>query len=107
MIAPRWCPRPASSSHAGVKDLYDRVRRRPAQSLLVAVGTGYLLGGGLGTILTARLLALGSRMALRLAVVPILAGEVERILFGGGEDVPADAKAPAPKRLIQEKEIET
>src|SRR3569623_1756381 len=53
------------------RDLQDRffseIRRRPARSLAIALGVGYLAGGGIGTILTARLLGLGARVALRLA----------------------------------------
>jgi len=69
------------------RDLQERffaeIRRRPARSLGLALGVGYLAGGGIGTILTARLLALGARIALRLAVVPVLADGVERALFPG------------------------
>jgi hypothetical protein len=71
------------------RDLQDRffseIRRRPARSLAIALGVGYLAGGGIGTILTARLLGLGARVALRLAVVPVLADGVERALFPSGE----------------------
>ena len=71
------------------RDLEERffaeIRRRPARSLAVALGVGYLAGGGIGTILTARLLGLGARIALRMAVVPVLADGVERALFPSGE----------------------
>ena len=93
------------------EDLFGQISRRPAQSLLVAVGAGYLAGGGLGTILTARLLAFGARLALRVAVVPIVAGEIERALFE--ENRSADAASPAPVRggrnnkVSKEKEMET
>jgi len=67
------------------RDLQERffaeVRRRPARSLALALGAGYLAGGGIGTILTARLLSVGARIALRLAIVPVLADGVERALF--------------------------
>jgi len=92
-------------------DLFGQIRRHPAQSLLVAVGAGYLAGGGLGTILTARLLAFGARLALRVAVVPIVAGEVERALFEGNGNT--DAAEPSPVRgarsnkVSHEKEMET
>src|SRR3569623_495245 len=64
---------------------FSEIRRRPARSLAVALGVGYLAGGGIGTILTARLLGLGARVALRLAVVPVLADGVERALFPSAE----------------------
>jgi hypothetical protein len=92
-------------------DLFGQISRRPVQSLLAAVGAGYLAGGGLGTILTARLLAFGARLALRVAVVPILAGEIERALFE--ENRSSDGGSPGPVRgarsnkVSHEKEMET
>jgi len=84
------------------------IRRRPARSLLVAVGTGYLAGGGLGTILTARLLSLGARIAMRLAIIPVLADGIERAVFDGrGADTPVEAKAPNTKQLPNQKEMES
>lgn len=65
--------------------LWAEIRRRPGRSLAIALGAGYLAGGGIGTILTARLLALGARAAMRLAFVPVLADGVERALFPGRE----------------------
>lgn len=91
-------------------ELFKQVRRRPAQTLLVVAGTGYLAGGGLGTILTARLLSLGARMAMRLAILPILASEIERAFF---DDDDADPGLPRTGRnarrnqLTHQKEIET
>lgn len=87
-------------------DLFDQIKRRPARSLLLAVGAGYVAGGGIGTILTARLLGLGARMAVRLAVIPIFADGIERALFEGQGPTPAGAKTPNPKQLIQ-KEIDS
>jgi len=82
-------------------DLFDQIKRRPARSLLIAVGAGYVAGGGIGTILTARLLGLGARMAIRLAVIPIFADGIERALFEGPDHVPSGAKTTNPKQLIQ------
>lgn len=82
-------------------DLYDQIKRRPARSLLIAVGAGYVAGGGIGTILTARLLGLGARMAVRLAVIPIFADGIERALFEGPGHTPAGGKTTNPKQLIQ------
>src|ERR1051325_5598648 len=62
------------------------VRRRPGRSVLIAAGTGYVVGGGIGTVLTARLLGLFTRVALRLALVPIIATGVERALYGSGNE---------------------
>jgi hypothetical protein len=87
-------------------DLFDQIKRRPARSLLIAIGAGYVAGGGIGTILTARLLGLGARMAVRLAVIPIFADGIERALFDGQAPASPGAKAPNPKQLIQ-KEIDS
>src|SRR3569623_805952 len=83
---------------------FAEIRRRPARSLGLALGVGYLAGGGIGTILTARLLALGARSALRLAVVPVLADGVERALFpsaegNGGAGQRSQTKQAAQKEM--------
>lgn len=44
-------------------DLKGRVERNPYGMMLAALGVGYVLGGGLFTPLTARILRLGVRMA--------------------------------------------
>lgn len=64
---------------------FGEIRRRPVRSVAMALGVGYLAGGGIGTILTARLLGIGARIAMRLAVVPLLADGVERALFPSAE----------------------
>ncbi|HEY3452168.1 MAG TPA: hypothetical protein VGK67_37840 [Myxococcales bacterium] len=75
-------------------DLKGRMERNPWGMVAAAVGVGYLLGGGLFTRSTARLLHLGSRALL----VPILRSQVEAFAtgvaasataapgFGGSED---------------------
>jgi len=89
-------------------EMLAEIRRRPGRSLLVAVGTGYLAGGGLGTILTARLLSLGARIAMRLAIVPILVDGMERAVFDRrAGDAPVEAKATSTKQLHHEKEMES
>lgn len=45
---------------------------RPGRSLALAVGAGYLVGGGAFSRLTARVLGLGLRIGLRVAAVPIV-----------------------------------
>jgi hypothetical protein len=87
-------------------DLLEQIKARPARSLLIAIGAGYVAGGGIGTILTARLLGLGARMAVRLAVIPIFADGIERALFDGHASTPGGANAGNPKQLIQ-KEIDS
>lgn len=58
--------------------LFNEIRRRPARSLLIAGGTGFLAGGGLGASVTARLLGATARVALRLAIVPLFLDALER-----------------------------
>ena len=53
-------------------DLKGRVDRHPYGMVLAAVGVGYILGGGLLTPLTARLIRLG----IRLAAFPLIREEL-------------------------------
>lgn len=53
-------------------DLRGRVERNPYGMMAAAVGVGYLLGGGLFTPLTARILRLG----VRLAALPLVKDEL-------------------------------
>jgi hypothetical protein len=52
------------SSGALERELVERVRTQPYQTLLVAVGVGYVLGGGLFSSLTAHVVVTGLRAAL-------------------------------------------
>jgi len=53
-------------------DLPGRVYRHPYQSLLIAAGVGYVLGGGLFTPLTMRVL----RTGMRIGALPIVQREL-------------------------------
>ncbi|AKQ67397.1 hypothetical protein A176_004309 [Myxococcus hansupus] len=53
-------------------DLRGRVQRNPYGMMAAAIGVGYLLGGGLFTPLTARVLRLG----VRLAALPLVKDEL-------------------------------
>ena len=66
-------------------DLKGRMERNPWGMVAAAVGVGYLLGGGLFTRATARLLHLGSRALL----VPILRSQVEAFAAGVAASAPA------------------
>ena len=57
-----------------VASLSNSIQRHPYQSLLVAAGVGYVLGGGLFTRLTMRML----RVGIRMGALPI----VQRGLLG-------------------------
>lgn len=67
-------------------DLEGRVDRHPYGTVAAAIGIGYVLGGGLFTPLTSRIVRLGIRIGLRLAVLPLLKQEVAEIMESIGED---------------------
>ncbi len=54
----------------------ERVNRNPYGSIAAALGIGYVLGGGIFTPLTSRIVALGLRIGIRLAVLPMLKDEI-------------------------------
>jgi ElaB/YqjD/DUF883 family membrane-anchored ribosome-binding protein len=57
-------------------DLQESVREHPWRTLGLAVGAGYILGGGLFTALTGRLLLGGLRIGLRVAALPLVREEL-------------------------------
>lgn len=68
-------------------DIKGRLNRNPYGTLAAAVGVGYILGGGFFTPLTARLLRLGLKIGVRLALVPLLNEEAANLVSNvmGGE----------------------
>jgi hypothetical protein len=64
------------SVQATVENLRDRVEERPLQTLAIALGAGYVVGGGLFSALTGRLLYGGLRIGLRLAALPLVREEL-------------------------------
>ncbi len=68
-------------------DIRGRLNRHPYGTLAAAVGVGYLLGGGFFTPLTARILRLGFKIGVRLAVLPLLNEEAANMVSNmvGGE----------------------
>ena len=58
------------------EDLRTRVEEEPVKTLALAVGAGYILGGGLFSALTGRLLYGGLRIGLRLAALPLVREEL-------------------------------
>jgi hypothetical protein len=68
-------------------DLRDQVEEHPWRTLGMALGAGYILGGGLFTALTGRLIFGGLRIGVRLAALPLvreeLLGMVENITERG------------------------
>src|SRR4051794_19451084 len=64
--------RDAVTDIKGTLDLDGRVSRNPYGTIAAAVGIGYVLGGGIFSPLTARILGLGLRLGIRLAALPFL-----------------------------------
>lgn len=63
-------------------DLKGRVQRNPYGMVAAALGVGYVLGGGLFTPLTARLLRVGVRLAMLPFVKDELMGMAEAAMHG-------------------------
>jgi hypothetical protein len=70
-------------------DLRGRVQRNPLGMVAVAAGVGYVLGGGLFSPLTGRLL----RVGLRLALIPLVKSQLANI---AGPSQTADERATGP-----------
>jgi hypothetical protein len=68
--------RNAVSDLRGTLDIDGRVQRNPYGTIAAALGIGYVLGGGLFSPLTGRVVGLGLRIGLRLAVLPLLKREL-------------------------------
>jgi hypothetical protein len=68
--------RRVSQKRKQVESLPDRLlrqtREHPGRSVALAVGVGYVLGGGLFSRLTARILGTGVRIGLRTALLPFV-----------------------------------
>jgi hypothetical protein len=78
--------RDSFSDFGSALDLKGRVDRHPYGTVAAAIGIGYVLGGGLFTPLTSRIVRFGVRIGLRLAVLPLLKQEVAEIMESIGED---------------------
>jgi hypothetical protein len=76
-------------------DIQGRVARHPYGTVAAAIGIGYVLGGGLFTPLTGRIVRLGVRIGLRLAVLPMLKQEMSELVSEIEEE---EGKGRASKR---------
>jgi hypothetical protein len=61
-------------------DLRGRVQRNPIGMVLAAAGIGYVLGGGLFSPLTGRLV----RVGIRLALIPLVKSQLGNIVGSSG-----------------------
>jgi hypothetical protein len=70
-------------------DIEGRVRRHPYGMVAAAVGIGYVLGGGIFSRLTARILGLGLKVGIRMAAIPFIKDEVLGLVeaAAGGEGI--------------------
>jgi hypothetical protein len=79
-----------------VLDVRGRVNRNPYAMIAAAAGSGYVIGGGVFSPVTARLVGLGLRLGLRLAAIPViqheLLGFAEVASTGGNGSVSPDKR---------------
>ena len=61
-------------------DIKGRVDRHPYGTVAAALGIGYVLGGGLFTPLTGRIVRMGVRIGMRLAVLPLMRQEIAQLV---------------------------
>jgi hypothetical protein len=68
------------SLEALARDLQERIVRHPFRALALALGAGYVAGGGLFTPLTGRLVFGSVRVGLRLAALPVMRDELTTLV---------------------------
>ncbi len=79
--------RDAVSDIKRVADIDGRVRRNPYGTVAAALGIGYVLGGGIFTPLTARIVGLGLRIGLRLSLLPMMKDQISELADSLGGEV--------------------
>lgn len=89
--------RSLATEAAATLDLRGRIERHPYQTLLIAVGVGYVLGGGLFTSLTSTLV----RSSLKVAALPVVRSQLmalaEAALSGAAAPIASAADAHSPR----------
>ena len=76
-------------------DFPRRIRKHPYRMLAAAVGTGFVLGGGLYSMAARRVLGLAFQFGLRIAAVPILKQQLSALMTGTNSHcnpIPTDNK---------------
>lgn len=68
-------------------DIDGRVRRNPYGTVAAALGIGYVLGGGIFTPLTGRIVGLGLRLGIRLALLPMMKDQISELADSLGSEV--------------------
>ena len=71
-MAPKMASRPRTQVESWAGKVLRQTRERPGRSVAMAVGVGYVLGGGLFSRLTARIVGTALRIGLRTAVLPFV-----------------------------------
>ena len=61
-----------------------RVRRHPYAMVATGAGIGYLLGGGLLSRPTARVLSFAAKVGARLVALPVIGDQLLRLVIGDG-----------------------
>jgi hypothetical protein len=79
-------------------DVAAMVEAHPVATLATALGLGYTLGGGLFTGFTARLLRLGLKLGVQLALLPALEREVSGLASTIGISPDKNVDGAAEKR---------
>lgn len=79
-------------------DVEGRVGRSPYGTVAAAIGIGYVLGGGVFSPFTARVLGLGLGLGLRMLIVPIVADQLVELARGVVADDPPAEPASARAR---------
>jgi hypothetical protein len=78
-------PRPRSTV-ALIRDrtdsIYRQAKKHPGRTVAIALGAGYLIGGGLASRLTARVIGAGLRLGLRMVSLPLVGQGI--VTFGQG-----------------------
>jgi hypothetical protein len=68
-------------------DVASLVEAHPVGALAVALGAGYVLGGGVFTRLTSHLVRIAVRLGVKLAVIPVIESELVALAGGLGKSL--------------------
>jgi hypothetical protein len=86
---------PSEAIEETALDVRAFVEAHPIGAVATALGVGYVLGGGLFTRLTSKLIGLGFRFGVQFAVLPALERELTGLAGNLGKTVEGDDAEPA------------